>query len=347
MTDWQNPSAVNPTTSGGNLTFKMPHDERRTFISFTGSGFKTPTRVGTVNNQNLHGLPQADYLIVSPPQFAEQANRLANLHRGEGLEVHVVSPEQIFNEFSSGTQDATAIRYFVKMFYDRGIANNTKLPKYLLLFGDGIFDPKERVASGNFVMTYQVEKSENHISALVTDDYFGILDDNEGFNTSDLMDVGVGRLLISSTQIAREQVDKIEHYMKNGSSYFDAPGVCDCPVESTRNTYGDWRMKYVQIADDEQNGGVFIKNDTEPQVDIVNGYRKEMNVDKIYLDAYEQISTAGGQRYPQVNEAINDRIRRGSLLINYVGHGGEVGVAEERVITVPMIQAWKTLQLYH
>jgi hypothetical protein len=340
-TDWQNPKLVQGTMTGSTFQFTLETDSLREFIAFKNSGFKLPTRVGKVSPQNLHGLAQADYLIISPPQFMEQANRLADLHRGKGLDVHVVAPDRIYNEFSSGMQDATAFRSFVKMFYDRGNANGTKLPKYLLLFGDGVFDPKGRVSTENYILTYQVVQSETHISALVTDDYFGFLDDNEGFNTTDMLDVGIGRLLVSSTQIAKEQVDKIQHYMKNGSEFFTSPGDCDCLTANTKSTFGDWRTKYVQIADDEQNEGRFVTEDTEPQVSIVDGYRREMNVDKIYLDAYEQISTAGGQRYPSVNEAINDRIRRGALVVNYVGHGGEVGVAEERVITVPQIQAWK------
>lgn len=341
VTDWQNPGNVNYTKQGINGIFKVNTDAQRIFMAFRNSNFLTPTYSGVVSNQNLHGLPQADYLIVSPVQFFGEATRLANLHRSNGLEVHVVTQEQIYNEFGSGMQDATAIRWFAKMFYDRGLDNNSKMPKYLLLFGDGIFDPKGRVTGGNFVLTYQVAASENYTSALVADDYFGYLDDNEGFGLADKLDVGVGRLLISSNQIAKEQVNKIEHYMKNGSNFYSNPGDCDCPVEKTKNTFGDWRTKYVQIADDEQDDGKFVYLDAEPQVEIVDGYRREMNADKIYLDAYEQISTAGGQRYPQVNEAINDRMRRGVLVMNYVGHGGEVGVAEERVITVPQIQAWK------
>lgn len=341
ITDWQNPKRQLGTSSGSDFEFVVPTDSLRSFLAFNSASYQVPTRIGSVANQNLHGLAQADYIIVTPKQFREQAIRLANLHRSKGLVVHVVTQQQVFNEFSSGMPDPIAIRSLLKMFYDRGQQSGGLLPKYLLLFGDGIYDNRGLTSSQNYLLTYQVANSENHISALVADDFFGFLDDNEGYNLTDLLDVGIGRLLVSSTKIADEQVDKIEHYMNNGSEFFTDPGDCDCPLDKTRSTFGDWRMRYVQIADDEQSGGVFVTTDTEPQVDIVEGYRKEMNVDKIYLDAYEQITTAGGQRYPGVNEAINDRIRRGSLVMNYVGHGGEVGVAEERVITVPQIQAWK------
>lgn len=343
ITNRHNPKNLLGNQIGTNFEFTIATDTIREFVASNAQSFLEPTRIGTVAYQNLHGLPQADYIIVSHPSFLSQANRLADLHESEGLSVHVVTEEQIFNEFSSGMRDATAIRYFLKMFYDRGQISNDP-PKYLLLFGDGTFDNRGLTTTDNYVMTYQVENSENDIAALVTDDYFGLLDDNESFLNIDLLDIGIGRLLISSTQIAKEQVDKAEHYMKNGSNFFAQPGDCDCSPSKTKNTFGDWRLKYVQIADDPDvalGPYDFVAKDTEPQVDIVEEYRLEMNADKIYCDAYQQISGAGGQRYPEVNKAIDDRMRRGALVMNYVGHGGETGVAEERIITVPQIQAWR------
>jgi hypothetical protein len=347
ITNRQQPKIIQTSLSGSNLEFTVATDTIKEFVASNGQSFLSPIKIESVSYQNIHGLAQADYLIVSPSQFISQANRLADLHRSEGMSVHVVNQAQIFNEFSSGMRDATAIRYFAKMFYDRGQATNNG-PKHLLLFGDGTYDHRNKVSNGNYVMTYQVESSENHIDALVTDDFFGVLDDNEAFASSDLMDIGVGRLLISSNQIANEQVNKVEHYMKNGSNFYSNPGVCDCNPSQTTNTFGDWRLKYVQIADDPDMSLSydFVNQDLEPQVQIVNGYRKEMNVDKIYSDAFQQVSTAGGQRYPTVNEAIDDRIRRGVLLVNYVGHGGEVGVADERIITVPQINDWKNANAF-
>lgn len=315
----------------------------REFVASNGSGFLTPSAVGRVNNQNIHGLGQVDYLIVTPVDFASQAERLANLHRSEGLDVHVVLIDQVYNEFSSGGQDPTAIRKMAKMFHDRSLQNGSKMIKYLCLFGDGTYDPKNRIDNNNnFIVTYQVDNSENHISALVTDDYFGMLDDNEAIYDSDLIDIGVGRLLISDATQAKQQVDKIEHYMKNGSQLFQSANANCCLDDNSSLTFGDWRTKVVQIADDEENG-YFIKNDTEPQYEILKANHRELNVDKLYMDAYTQQTSAGGQRYPDVYDAITDRINRGTLVMNYVGHGGEVGLAEERVVTIPQIQSWKNI----
>ena len=342
VTDRHSPKLISGSMVGSTYVFDLDADSLREFVASDGQNFKTPTRVGVVDYQNLHGLPQADYLIVTNKNFITQANRLADLHRANGLLVHVVTTEQIYNEFSSGALDATAIKMFAKMFYDRGASAPETRPKSMLLFGDGTYDPKNRVENNNnYIITYQVLNSEDHIAALVTDDYFGLLDNNESISSNDLLDIGVGRLLISDNEMAKQQVDKIEHYMHNGSSLFSSSST-DCCSSSESSTFGDWRTKYVQIADDEEDG-YFIKYDVEPQFDTISKYYSAMNCEKIYLDAYQQVTTAGGERYPDVNEAINNRIERGALVVNYVGHGGEVGVAEERVITVPQIQGWRNI----
>ena len=154
VTDRQNPNRILGSFNGTSYEFSLATDSLREFVASNGSSFYTPSFVGNVSPQNLHGLPQADYLIVTHPSFVGQANRLAQLHVSNGLSVHVVTTDQVFNEYSSGAQDATAFRMFAKQFYDR--ANNIDdQPKYLLLFGDGTYDPKNRVSNNNnYVLTY-------------------------------------------------------------------------------------------------------------------------------------------------------------------------------------------------
>jgi len=346
ISDRQKPKKISGTLTGTTYNFKT-YNIYREYVASNGSSYFTPEKVGPVPNQNLHALAQADFLIITHPDFLAQANRLADLHREQGLSVHVARIDEVFNEFSSGAQDPTAIRMFAKMFYDRGALAPSTKPKYLLLFGDGTYDPKNRVPNNNnYVLTYQVESSENHIDAMVTDDYFGMLDDNEAILAVDLLDIGIGRILASNLTQAKQQVDKIEHYMKNGSALFTGGGSSCCLGESSTDTYGDWRTKYVQIADDEE-GGYFINNDTEPQYNNVKTDHFEMNCDKLYLDAYPQETSAGGQRYPELQNAITDRVQRGALVVNYVGHGGEVGLAEERVVTIPQINSWTNINKLH
>jgi len=344
ITDRHLPKLINGALAAGTYNFIQETDTLRQFVATDGNVFFTPEFVGIIESQNLHALPQAEYLIVTNKTFLSYANRLADLHRNEGMSVNVVTTEQVYNEFSSGMLDPTAIRMFAKMFFDRGVLNSTQRPNYLLLFGDGTYDPKDRVSNNNnYIPTYQMLNSENHISALVTDDYYGMLGDDESIAATDMLDIGVGRLLISDLQIAKQQVDKIEHYMKNGSNLFTESATNgSCASGGVNSTFGDWRLNYIQIADDEE-GGYFLNQDTEPQYLYVKANHAQMNCDKLYTDAFAQVSTAGGQRYPDVFDAITNRTERGALVMNYVGHGGEVGVAEERIITVPQIQSWKNI----
>ena len=341
------PFNVAGTFNSSDFVFRLETDSVRQFVASNGASYFTPLFIGEVVPQDLHALSQADYLIVTHPEFISQAERLAQLHIQNGLTVHVVTTNQIYNEFSSGVQDATAIRSFAKMFYDRAVALPGTEPKYLLLFGDGTYDPKNRVANNNnYILTYQMNNSdftEDHIGNMPSDDYFGMLDDNEVMAASDLVDIGIGRLLISNLQMAKEAVDKIEHYMRNGSNIYSTANT-NCSSDNGSSTFGDWRTKYILIADDEESNW-FLVNDVEPQFNYVSDSLPEMNCEKIYLDAYTQVATAGGERYPDVNEAINAKIERGALVVNYVGHGGEVGVAEERVITVPQIKDWKNIDV--
>lgn len=345
ISDRLHPKMITPTFNSGNFSFVVDTEVERNFVISNNQDFLTPTFVKNVTPQNLHALPFADYLIVTNAVFLDQANRLANLHRSNGLTVHVVTTEQVFNEFSSGVPDPVAIRWFAKMFYDRANGDTLLEPKYLCLFGDGTYDPKNRVANNNnYVLTYQViggANGEDHIGNLVTDDFYAMLDDDEEISSSDKIDIAVGRLLASDQVTAKQLVDKIEHYLKNGSVLFANDNI-NCFDGVSTSTFGDWRTKIVNIGDDEEYG-YFLNVDLEPAYDSLSVRHPELNLDKIYLDAYPQISTAGGHRYPDVVKAIDDRVTRGALVINYVGHGGEVGVAEERVITVPQIQEWSNI----
>ena len=343
ISDKHLPKKMFLNTSGTTTTFKSSGGYKE-FAASNGSSFFTPDRIGAVGNQNLHGLAQADYLIVSHPDFLSQANRLADLHRADGLSVHVVNVMHVYNEYSSGMQDATAIRMFAKMFYDRAMQNDPlSKPKYLLLFGDGTYDPKNRLDNNNnYIPTYQAVLSEDHINALVSDDYFGILGDNEGFMSTDLMDIGVGRFIVSDNLQAKQQVDKVEHYLKNGSELFPNNGSCCLGSTDQSSTFGDWRLKFVQIADNDPSN-TFVEDNAEPQYNYVKLNHREMNGEKLYMDAFPMVISTGGIRFPALAESITDRVQRGIVMINYVGHGGEVGLAEERIVTIPQIQSWNNI----
>ena len=334
------------TIQGNQGTFKTEAAYKEMVVA-SGVSFFTPEKVGGVSYQNLHQLPLADYLMVSHPDFLSEANRLAELHRENGLTVHVVQPQAIYNEFSSGMQDPGAIRRFVKMFYDRALLNDPSAkPKYLLLFGDGTYDPKNREPNNNnYIVTYQMLSSENATDAMVVDDFFGILDDAEGMSAADMMDVGVGRIIASSSLQAKQMVDKIEHYMKNGSNFYPVTSSC-CMGTQTDKTFGDWRNQYLIMTDNREQG-YFINIDAEPQYTISKLLNPEINYNKLYMDAFPKVITAGGERFPAMTNSIDANIQRGVLVANYIGHGGEVGLAEERVVGIDQVNSWSNIHALH
>ncbi|MCD4747629.1 MAG: type IX secretion system sortase PorU [Bacteroidales bacterium] len=318
VTNPTNVKKIDAILNGNNLTFSLPTDTLQEFIAFDGSDFYSPQFIEKIKNQDLHGLGQYEMIIISHPNFINEANNLASYHENnDNMSVLVVKPQTIYNEFSSGGQDITAIRDFIKMFYDR--ANPGEEPKYLLLFGDGSYDNKNRISNNtNYIPTWQSSESLNETSSYVTDDFYGFLDDVYPDNT---LDIGIGRFPVATLEQAVSAADKVIHYSNN-----------------TKAVMGDWRNVICLIADDE-DGNMHLNHAEELAV-LIDTTTKNINIDKIYFDAYQQISTPGGQRYPEANEAINNRVDKGALVINYVGHGGEVGWSHERVLEISDINSW-------
>lgn len=331
------PAVVQGTLSSGIYKFRLPNDTLKQFIAFNGVLYHTPAYVGVVSNQNLHALPQTDYIIVTYPTFRTQAAEIGQLHQDkEGYSYLVVSPEEIYNEFSGGKQDPTAIRDFVKMFYDRA-ASPAEMPKFLLLLGDASYDYKNRVTgNNNLVPTFESATSLSPTESYASDDFFGLLDDSEGLDCNGSLDLGIGRIPVNTTEEADAIIAKIRRY------------TSDTKIESSGNdcsegaclisNMANWRNQICFVADDGNSNTHFDQaNIMANRIDTVNDF---LNIDKIYLDAYKQISTTGGERSPEANEAIQQRVEKGVLIMNYTGHGGEVGWTLERILDVPTIQGW-------
>ena len=331
---------VPATTEGSVQRFRVPTDSLRQFIAFRNSGYLEPVPIGRVPNQNLHGTPVGvDLTIVCPPEFQSAASRLAERRMGEGMDVLMVSPQQIYNEFSCGSRDATAIKRFMRMQYERA-TDAEDFPRYLLLFGDGSYNNISTTAvNQNWIPSYQTVNVMDPGKSYSTDDYFGFLDPQEGEWTGDLVDIGIGRLPVSTVDQANAVVNKILRYdqMHNLSG---AGSSC-----STSGDAGipDWRT-HVLFASDDQNGDAFEStihmSQSESLAQRVVAEEPRLNVDKIFLDAYQQISTPGGARYPQANIDLREAVEKGLLLVNYIGHGGEVGWAHERFLDNTTILGW-------
>ena len=321
VTDPTSVIEMQSSLNANELSFNDSINELHEYIAFNNSAYLTPSIVGEVVNQNLHNTPiNVEYVIISHPNFLVPAERLADFHQEkDDISSIVVTPKQIYNEFSSGVQDVSAIRDFLRFLYKR---SNSKL-KYVLLFGDGSYDPKNRIADNtNFIPTFQSLNSTHPIYSYVTDDYFGLLDDDEGEFNNDLVDIGIGRFPASSLSQANVLVDKVQQY-------------------SSKQSFGSWRNDVVFIADDgDANDGNTHMWQADSLANIVADNYKNININKIYLDNYLQESTPGGPRSEATNNAINNRIDKGTLLINYSGHGGPLGWTAERILELDQINAW-------
>ncbi|MCC7301268.1 MAG: type IX secretion system sortase PorU [Bacteroidia bacterium] len=342
---WDVTDPMNVVQQGGQLIvsqfeFKVVTDTLREFIAFSGLNYLKPVNIGYVPNQNLHGLAQVDYIIVAHPLFLADANKLGALHaQRDNLSYAVVTPMQIYNEFSSGAQDVSAIRDFVRMFYERS-TGPSDAPKYLLLYGDGSYDNKYRLAGNtNFIPTYQSLNSTDPIRSYVSDDFYVQLGPLEGDwdpGDPDKPDLGVGRIPVKSLGESDGVYSKVEQYVS-------VPGTVNTSNSTSCSSsqcvsFGDWRNMITFVGDDE-DGNTHVSQ-SENIAGFVDTAYNSYNIERIYLDAFVQVATPGGSRYPDAVDAINKRMDRGCLIFNYIGHGGEVGLAHERIIEVNQINNW-------
>jgi hypothetical protein len=320
ITDPLNITNIVFSRSGENNKFKFRSDSLRTFLVFTPENALNPViKRSALVNQDLHASGAADMIILTHPLFLDYAERLSSIHEAEeGLISQVVTPEQIYNEFSGGIPDICAIRNFIRMKYLRQKGTAHPL-RYLLLFGDGSYENKTQPpANPNYIPTYQSQNSNIETSSFTSDDFFGLLDDGEG-ESEGTEDIGIGRFPVSDTVQAGVIISKISRYLNPSNM-------------------GDWRNIVCLTADDE-DGNIHM-SDAEGLAALLRDSVPFINTDKIYLDAYKEVTSGNGQSYPDVNKAITDRINSGCLIFNYVGHGNENGLAHERVVKTDDISSW-------
>ncbi|MBT8274477.1 MAG: type IX secretion system sortase PorU, partial [Bacteroidia bacterium] len=326
VTDIYNVETIVNSESSSTLSFKANMGQLRNYSTVVPSDYYEPLRDSnsTVSNQNIKGtilqndqgqFQNLDYLIVAREDMMIQAERLAQINRDvNGLTVKVLPLQLIYNEFSSGNPDIAAIRNLVKYIYDNVPDPDEKI-KYLCLFGDSSYDYKDRISNNtNIVPSWHSLNSFSLSGSFVSDDFYGMMDLNEGgMETSDKLDIAVGRILADTPQRAKELVDKIEDYYDSAS-------------------YGAWRNNFITISDDvDESWEAILQGTTDNIGDTVSADKPFINVTKIHSDAFQQESTAGGERYPDVNKAIFDAMEVGALVVNYFGHGGEDGLARERI----------------
>ncbi|WP_298898626.1 type IX secretion system sortase PorU [uncultured Psychroserpens sp.] len=328
ITDKFNVQTIVNSDSNQNLSFKDIAGTSKKYVTVTNLDYFEPLRDAntSVNNQNIKGtifqnaqgeFEDIDYIIVARANYLNQAERLAQINRDQyNLTVKVVELEAIFTEFSSGNQDIAAIRNMVRYVYENASSPNKRL-RYLCLFGDASYDYKNRVSNNtNIIPIWSSYQSFNLTSSFISDDFYGMMDEDEGdMNSADRLDIAVGRMLADTPQRAKELVDKVEGYY-------------------AEEAFGSWRNNFVTISDDVNlSWEKILQNTTDEIGDEVTQEKPFMNVVKVHTDAFQQQSTASGERYPEVNKTIKDALEVGALVVNYFGHGGEDGLAGERIFT--------------
>jgi hypothetical protein len=347
ITDLYNVSSLaNLETTGTNYSFKANMGELRKYIAVHNNDFYSPEidQNPNVAQQNLHktvfldetgSFQDVDYLIITKndSRFTIPAEKLAQYRRdNDGLNVKVITLDKIYNEFSGGKKDVAAIRDFVKYVYDNASSPANKL-KYLCLFGDASYDYQGiQIQTGNTndVPLFESYESFSLITSYASDDFFGLLDPNEGLlHANEMLDLAVGRILAETPADYGMQVDKILSY-------------------ENLNAYGSWRNSITMVADDvDVSSEAILQTSVDNLAQTIATQKPFFNLKKIYSDAYLQESSAGGFRYPAVNEALNNSVEKGTLIVNYFGHGGENGWAHERILEINQIKNWYNPKALH
>ncbi len=317
VTDPLNISNMELNVENNSVWFKIRNDDLLEFCAFNGSTFYSPEFEGQAENQNLHAAQPPDLLIITYPGFLEQANHLAAFHEeNDGMSVGTFTTDQIYNEFSSGTQDVMGIRNFVRYLWEK--SGETK-PAYLLLFGDASYDYLDRVENNtNFVPTYESWESSNIVNSIATDDYYGL----KSFENESSPKVAVGRIPVKTTEGANVVLDKIEAY-------------------NSPSALGNWKNQTMFIADDGDNN-LHLK-----MADRLTGEADTnspvFDQTKCYFDFYQLIQTEEGPRYPEVTTTINEKTNEGVFYVNYTGHGGTEQLGAERVLSKDDLDEWNNM----
>ena len=329
-------------TKGNNLRLDylaLTSDTPAPMPSLSKTTFAEPSFVYRIMNQDHHADSAVDMVIIIPTtqKWLSQAERIKQLHeQRDGLTVRIVPADELYNEFSSGTPDATAYRRYMKMLYDRA-QTDEELPRYLLLFGDGAYDNRMRTSEwsncnpDDFLLCFESENSFSHVYCYVSDDFYCLLDDEEQIEESTgsrlylgKPDVAVGRFSARTLEEATVLVDKTISYANNEQA-------------------GAWQNTVCVMGDDGNNNSHMATADRVANL-VLNNY-PGYNVQKIYWDAYTRTTTSTGNSFPDVTRLIKQQMADGALVMNYSGHGAAYSLSHEMVLKTPDFAEATSLRL--
>ena len=308
--------------AGGGMIFYPVKSGEREYCAFTPGGtYSAPSYVGSVATQDLHGTATPDMVIVSPAEYLTQAQRIAALHESvDSMDVLVVTPEAVYNEFSSGTQDISAFRKMCKMFYDRGKADGGKFG-YILLFARAHYDNRRITDKSKvyvkhpIIPTWESVNSENESSSFNTDDIITHLADNSGLSiAADNCEIAIGRIPVTSSSQAKEVVDKLYRYVQESN-------------------HSLWRNNILIIADDEDNAVHMSQSESLIEKMKSNG-GEHYFYDRVYTDAFLATSSGTGRSYPDARTKMFRCFKDGVLWANYVGHANTVSWTHDGLLSM-------------
>lgn len=327
----ENVAELNGNLNGNTYSAYAADGSRRFIVMDITKTYASPEVVGKVENQDLHADRAIDYVIIVPAsgKLTAQAERLADAHRKRsGMRVKVVRADLLFNEFSSGTPDATAYRRYMKMLYDRAATDDDK-PKYLLLFGDCSFDNRMVTAEwkgqdpDNFLLAYERNDLENFdianysigtMESYVTDDYFGFLDDGEGQDLrTEKVDLGIGRFLCHTEDKAKWLVDRTIDYLDNKNA-------------------GIWKNKMWSIGD-AGDENLHMKDALEVARQVRKSANGSFLLRHIFPDSYNVTLEAKGVTFPEATRKLKTSMQQGALIFNYNGHGSPDRLSHQFLLT--------------
>lgn len=309
-------------------SFGIKKEMVRQFFLFESSDVKPVASCRRISNQNLHGLTDAELLIVTPRLFWDQAEELAEFHRDmDDMNCVVADIQEVFNEFAAGVADPTALRDFIRMVYLRSEGNL----KYVLLMGKGTHDYRDlKGMHNNLVPTYETGGNElDEVGSMCTDDYFALMDANEGKNCAGYVDLGMGRISVTTPEQAEGVVAKIKHYADLSA------------------THGIWKNNHLFMADND----IKTYADHADKLDyILDTSRCVSMTKKLYLDSYKIVSTPSGSRIPDAHADLMDYFDKGVAVLSYTGHGGMKSLSEEWVLSItdiPVLNNYDRLPFVH
>ncbi len=325
-------TSINSSLNGSTLTASVTCQPAcNEFIAVnTNAQYPAPTIVGAIENQDLHALHDIDLVIIVPAsgKLKEQAQRLADAHLTyDSITSVVVTADKVYNEFSSGTPDASAYRRFMKMLYDRA-GNDKEAPQSLLLFGGGFWDNR-MITSGlkgyspdDYLLCYESELSHSKTDSYVSEDYYGLLDDGEGVSLlKDKMDIGVGRLPFDNAADAKQMVDKLIAYMSNQYA-------------------GSWKNTICMMGDDGDNN--VHMNDTKAVIQTIEKNNPDYHIKKMFWGSYPQEVSSTGKSFPAVTADIYKQMTDGALIFNYTGHAAAYTLSHEQVLKLSDFASFST-----